>query len=243
MQSSFSLSPAKFKSCNSNLWSSNSSIPYHGQCLLKSAKPEQIRDICRSYFMMRQLQEFYAGVPVKRISYDCGGQLFTATEMFRGRKSNEGKVFMQYENGLDVWVNRNPQDSWTITVDGQKMVLPPYGYAACLPGKLLEYSAEIDGDRVDYSRGPLYTYVDGRGNNTAFPEITAANAYVIHHDGQSRTLTPVPFIEAETITVHAAAMLPLSRDGGALSATAKFGNANGTISFTTSKDVFKYGIQ
>ena len=27
-----------------HLWSSNSSIPYHGQCLLKSAKPEQIRE-------------------------------------------------------------------------------------------------------------------------------------------------------------------------------------------------------
>ncbi len=227
-----------------HLWSSKSAIPYHGQCVLKTAKPEQIRDICRSYFMMRQLQELYAGVPVNQIRYECGGQLLTATEMLRMAKPNEGKVFTQYENGLNVWVNRNPQDNWTVTVDGQKMVLPPYGYAAFMPDKLWEYSAEINGHRVDYSHGPLYTYVDGRGNRTVFPEITAAHAYVIRHDGQSKTVTPVPFIEAETITVHAIVMMPLSRDNGSLSATVKLGNRkDGTISFTTSKDVFKYAIQ
>ena len=226
-----------------HLWSSKSSIPYHGPCVLKTAKPEQIRDICRSYFMMRQLQELYAGVPVKRIRYECGGNLLTATEMLRSNKSNEGKVFTQYENGLDVWVNRNPQDSWTVIIDGRQMVLPPYGYAAFLPGKLLEYSAEIDGHRVDYSRGPIYTYVDGRGQRTIFPEITAANAYVIHPNGQSRTLIPVPFMEEETIDVHAASMTPLTRDNQPAGETIKMEVINGKASFTTRKDVFQYSIQ
>ncbi|MBO4528672.1 MAG: hypothetical protein J5743_13655, partial [Victivallales bacterium] len=220
-----------------------SSIPYHGPCVLNSAKPEQIRDICRSYFMMRQLQELYAGIPVKQIRYECSGSLLTATEMLRSNKSNEGKVFTQYENGLDVWVNRNPQDSWAITVDGRQMVLPPYGYAAFLPGKLLEYSAEIDGHRVDYSRGPIYTYVDGRGQRTTFPEITAANAYVIHPNGQSRTLIPVPFIEEETIDINAASITPLARDHQSAGETVQLEVINGKSSFTTRKDVFQYEIQ
>ncbi|MBR4371890.1 MAG: hypothetical protein IKS92_12640, partial [Victivallales bacterium] len=143
----------------------------------------------------------------------------------------------------DVWVNRNPQDNWTITVDGQKIILPPYGFAAFLPGKLLEYSAEINGHRVDYSRGPIYTYVDGRGQRTVFPEITAANAYVIHPNGPSRMLIPVPFIEEETIAVNAASITPLTRDNHPADETVKLAPINGKASFTTRKDVFQYEIQ
>jgi len=162
--------------------------------------PEEFRNVLKSYFMTRQLQTFYIGVPVKKISYFIDGKYVSASEMLRGNLANSGMVRIEYANGLTVYVNRNPEESWSVTVAGEKLELPPNGYAAFKPDAILEYSAEKDGARVDYSRGPLYTYADGRGSRTTFPELTAAQAYVIYRNADgSRDLVPAPFAEAESV--------------------------------------------
>lgn len=206
---------------------------------------ETYTSLCKSYFMVRQLQEYYTGVPVKEIRYQCGNELLTSSEMLRRNLPNEGKVYEIYENGLEIWVNRNPEGSWNVTVDGKEMLLPPYGYAACLPGKLLEYSAIVNGNRVDYSRGPLYTYVDGRGNTTAFPEITAANAYVFHKAATGRTLTPVPFQKEESITgLSAKAITQFAQDGTALGTKSELELLpDGKARFTTTQNAFRYQLE
>ena len=142
-------------------------------------------------------------------------------------------------------MNRNTQDKWTVEVDGQAFVLPPFGYAAFMPGKLLEYSAEINGHRVDYSRGPRYTYVDGRGVETPFPEITAANAYVFFKDSDARTLTPLPFIAEETVSgIDATRIQPLDRIGKPLAPEADLDVVDaGNARFNVTKEPFKYRLK
>ncbi len=226
-----------------HLWADAPGMPKFGQNLLDRAKPEDMRQICRSYFMVRQLQEYYAGGDVRLIQYQCGKDLLTATQMFRQNRKNEGKVHIAYNNGLELWVNRSPDTNWEVTVEGKAMVLPPYGYAASLPGTLLEYSALVDGHRADYSRGPLYTYLDGRGTRTAFPELTAANAYVIFPDGKARTLTPVPFIAPEKLELPAVqTVTALDRADKPLPAP-KLAVQGAKAAFETAKSAFRYRLQ
>lgn len=208
-------------------------------------KPETYRSLCKSYFMMRQLQELYAGVPVEEIRYQCGDALVTATEMLRKNLPNEGKVYERYANGLEIWVNRHAEASWEVTVDGEEMTLPPYGYAACLPGEIMEYSALKDGHRVDYVKGPLYTYMDGRGEVTEFPELKAAHAYVFHKTPQGTTLTPVPFLAEESLGgLSAAAMTPLAQNGTPEGPRVSLEVIDeGKARFTTSAKVFRYLLE
>ncbi len=228
-----------------HLWASESEFPFNSQNLLAKATPELLRQVAKSYYMMRQLQECYAGVEPAEILYECGDELLTATEMLRGNRANEGKVYVRYANDLEVWVNRNPKAKWTVEVDGRELLLPPFGYAAFLPGKLLEYSAEVDGHRVDYSRGPLYTYMDGRGVRTAFPEITCENAYVFRKEGEAKTLTPVPFIAEESLGGIAATRLTrLARGGQPLAPTEILDLVDaGKARFTTDSQSFRYRLK
>ncbi|MBO4619569.1 MAG: hypothetical protein J5654_05605 [Victivallales bacterium] len=226
-----------------HLWNENREL-YAGSNLI-TLQPEDFRRIAKTYYMMRQLQECYAGVEPEEILYQCGDELLSATEMLRGNRTNEGKVYVRYANDLEVWVNRHPEADWTIEVDGAEMALPPYGYAAFLPGRLLEYSALVDGHRVDYSRGPLYTYVDGRGVRTAFPEVTCENAYVFHKAGDAKTLTPVPFIQAESLGgISATRLTRLARDGQELGPEAPLDLVDaGKARFTTDAEAFRYRLK
>ena len=228
-----------------HLWCGDTSFLYSGNRLLEKATPEQIRRVCRSYFMMLQLQELYAYSLPEEISYQCGGELITATEMLRKNKRHEGKIHIRYDNELEVWVNRSPEARWTVEVDGATMVLPPYGFAAFMPGKLLEYSAEFNGRQVDYSKGPRYTYVDGNGSRTAFPEITCSNAYVIFNKDDMQTLTPVPFIDEESVSILGLTrMTPLDRAGKELAPEVELDVADaGKARFNTRKDAFRYRLK
>ena len=207
---------------------------------------EEFRNVLKSYFMTRQLQTFYLGVPVKKISYFIHDKYVTASEMLRGGLANSGMVRIEYANGLTVYVNRNPEESWSITIAGEKLDLPPNGYAASKPNAILEYSAEKDGARVDYSRGPLYTYMDGRSNVTNFPELTAAQAYVIYHNADgSRDLVPAPFTEAESIGgVDATKVAAFDRAGKELENSVTLeviDNGNGR--FQTIPGAFRYRLR
>jgi hypothetical protein len=197
-----------------HLWDGAGRI-YQGQAF--RLEVGDYRNIIKSYFMMRQLQELYAASTPESIAYEIDGRRYGATEMLRGNLTNSGFIHTRYANGLDVWVNRHGSEAWTVTVAGQELALPPYGYAASLPGTLLEYSAEVAGHRVDYSRGPLYTYLDGRDTVTEFPELTAKGAYVIFRLDAGTKLVPAPFVEPETVTSHASGnVTALDQEGNEL---------------------------
>ncbi|MBE6370340.1 MAG: hypothetical protein E7056_09330 [Lentisphaerae bacterium] len=160
------------------------------------------RNMLKSYFMLRMQQEFVsAGMPDK-ILYNIDGKFYTAGELLRKNLKNSGLIYTTYPNGTQVWANRNKELSWTIDFNGKKLVLPPFGYATlAADGKLTEYSGitSPNAHRVDYAKGEKYVYVDGRDTRSVFPEITCAMSYLLEKRNNNMTLTPTPFIKAETV--------------------------------------------
>ena len=170
-------------------------MPWQGRAVIMKNYENPVK----SYFMIRQVQEYFSGQIPSRIEYDIDGKLMTASEMLKGNFKPSNKIHTVYPNGLQTWVNHNPAGNWVVNADGEEFVLPPYGHVAIVPDELLQYTAIKDGHTVSYSRGKYYTYLDGRGETTEFPEMTAAYTYVIRQiDGKSR-ITPAPFVKAETV--------------------------------------------
>ena len=165
----------------------------------RAAVMKDYEHVLRSYFMIRQVQEYYSGQSPVSILYDIDGKMMTASQMLKSGKTSVGRVYAKYPNGLETWVNRS-DNKWTVNADGEEFELPPScGHVAIVPNKLLQYTALVNGHKVSYSRGKHFTYVNGNGELTEFPEMTAARAYLLRQmDGKTR-LTPVPFIAAETI--------------------------------------------
>ena len=157
--------------------------------------------VLKSYFMIRQVQEFFAGTSALEVKYFINGKFMTASEMLKGNFKPSGKIYARYPNGLETWVNHNKSGNWTVKAGNKEYILPPFGHVAIVPGKLLQYTALVNGKPVDYSKGRHFVYVNGRGNRTAFPEITAANSYVIRTVKGKKVLTPTPFIKAESVAL------------------------------------------
>ncbi|MBE6369979.1 MAG: hypothetical protein E7056_07465 [Lentisphaerae bacterium] len=176
--------------------------------------------VLKSYFMIRQVQEYYGGQIADRIEYEINGKMMTASEMLKGNHQPSGRIHAVYPTGLQTWVNHNKEGNWTVNVEGEEYVLPPYGHVAIVPDELLQYTAIKNGHVVDYSNGKHFVYLNGRGETTEFPEMTAAYAYVIRQiDGKTR-ITPAPFKKAETIKgLSYTKATPLKQDGQAQGAT------------------------
>lgn len=113
-----------------------------------------------TYFMVQQLQEQYVMEPVDQIRYFDGQKLIDTDQAIARDVQLQSRVYIRYKNGLQIWANCNPEGkTWTIELDGKSYTLPKGGWLA--KGKdLLEFSALMNGRRVDYSGGPNYTYVD-----------------------------------------------------------------------------------
>lgn len=207
-----------------HIWDGVSGTSYFGGF---KGTPAVWRNMLKSYFMLRQLQTLYAAARPERILYAADGKEYSATELLRRNIANSGMIHTIYDNGLQVWANRNPEHSWNIEFDGKPLTLPPFGYAALQPGTLVEYSAEINGKRVDYSSGPMYVYCDARDNRTAFPEMTVpGGAYLLERlaDGRSR-LVPQPFLKAEKLeNLRFARTTPCDRDGAPVGPAAPIAN-------------------
>ncbi len=169
--------------------------------------------VLRSYFMIRQVQEYYSGQSPVSILYDIDGTMMTASQMLKSGRTSAGRVYAKYPNGLETWVNRS-DSKWTVNADGEEFELPPScGHVAIVPNQLLQYTALVNGHKVSYSRGKYFTYVNGNGEPTEFPELTAARAYLLRQMNGKTRLTPVPFIAAETIKgLDCENAMPLNQD-------------------------------
>lgn len=165
-------------------------------------------EVLKSYFMMQQLQEFYATTPVDVIRYHHDGELLTTEAAIAADVLGNNQVYLRYANGLEVYVNRHREKDWRVAVNNVAYVLPPHGFVASLTGRLLSYSATKDGHRVDLSLGPRYIYVDGRGRRNDFGGVTAAHSHMLETINSSTYLTPTPFVEPEDLRVWTALLAP-----------------------------------
>ena len=112
-----------------------------------------------TYFMVQQVQEQYVMEPVAEILYCDGNRMVDTNEALARDVQLESQTYVRYKNGLEIWANYNPAGkTWTVASDGVNYVLPKGGWLVKKGKELLEFSALIDGRRVDYSDGPNYTY-------------------------------------------------------------------------------------
>jgi hypothetical protein len=145
----------------------------------------------RSYYMLQQLQSSYAKALVKEIRYaDDNGELVDVSTAIATDVHRRSQLRVKYDNNLVVWVNGNKEDNWKTPV----AVLPPNGFYASDPkGKLIVFSALINGNRADYVHSPAYDYVDGRGKWVETPWAAGDGQVIVLKNPKDHTVEVIPF--------------------------------------------------
>ncbi|MCC6423509.1 MAG: hypothetical protein IT447_08525 [Phycisphaerales bacterium] len=151
-----------------------------------SIEPKIFDQSLLTYFMVQQLQQYYVMEPVAQIRYFDGQTLLDTDRAIATNAHLLSQVYIRYQNGLEIWVNCHPEGKpWTIRNNDQTFVLPKGGWLARMGDELLEFSALIDGRRVDYVNGPDYTYVNPSGHAFEFAgeSYPAGQATILHKKG------------------------------------------------------------
>lgn len=172
-----------------------------------------LADVLKSYHMVQQAQVRYALVPATRIAYHDPrtDELLDTSAAVRTGVYRNNQVHVRYRSGLEVYANGSFADPWDVSVGGARYHLPPTGYVAALGDELLEYSAEVDGHRVDFVRSPAYSYADGRGRAHRFPGVRTDGGVIVRATDGQFWVTPV---DAREVVVYPAEFLPLWRVRG-----------------------------
>lgn len=164
--------------------------------------PKKLKtEVLKSYYIFKQLQKHYAGVPVKSIGYHYNGNLLTAAEAIANKLVGYNQLRIEYKNGTVVYANANAKENYTFEYNGKTITLPPNGYYAINPGKVETASILRNNKRIDYSFGDEYIYVNGNGVRTDFGAVKCANAYALLFENNAIEIIPVPFTKAETIEI------------------------------------------
>ncbi|MBI4607098.1 MAG: hypothetical protein HY721_34470 [Planctomycetes bacterium] len=132
-----------------------------------------MRQTCRSYYMLQQLQSRYALERVASIRYGAGpdtgagvragAATLSSSEALLSGAWKESRLHVRYSNGLEVWVNGNRREPWSVARAGTEHALPPHGWLAAGPDDFTESSELVEGGRCDRLSSPDYVFVDGRG--------------------------------------------------------------------------------
>ena len=140
-----------------------------------------LQRMCRSYYMLQQVQTRYALKAPVRILYWDGKQFRTVSEaVVMDLADDRRQLYIEYPAGLELWLNDHPTEDWRIQLGPQQVTLPPAGWAVWQrDGSLLSYSALQGGGKVDYLRSPSYTYLDGRGKLFSVPEAASDGGLAI----------------------------------------------------------------
>jgi len=139
--------------------------------------------VCRSYFMLQQVQARYGLQAPRRIAYWDGKYLrSTSQAIIDDLPSTRRQLFVEYPSGLKLWLNDSPSEEWRVRIgegSGREITLPPAGWAAYQPNGVLSFSALNGNAKADYLRSASYTYLDGRGGWFAAPEAASAGGLAI----------------------------------------------------------------
>lgn len=121
-----------------------------------------IRQTCRSYYMLLQLQSRYAMESPAAILYGSDrGLLDSSTALLTGAWK-QNWLYLRYDNGVEIWVNGNPTESWTIERNGKTYQIPSYGWFAEHGKDFLTGSIVENNNRFDFVSSPEYVFLDGR---------------------------------------------------------------------------------
>lgn len=138
-----------------------------------------------TYYLVRQLQKRYMMQEVKRICYFDGKKLVPTEEALVSGKYRDNMVYVEYKNGLEIYVNCNWDERiWEITVDGKKYALPAGGWFARQGKTFLEYSVLQNGSRVSFVDSPEYTYLNGYGKKVSAGNLTTDRILIRYKTGK-----------------------------------------------------------
>ena len=135
-----------------------------------------IEGALKSYYMTNAVQQRYALVPAADIRYFDGSKLLTTSEAIRTGAYRRGQVYVKYASGLELWCNLSFDHDWQVACDGKTWLLPPTGHLAFKKGDMLQCSAIVDGQRIDYVESLDYHYLDTRGQSAAFGPLAGRGA-------------------------------------------------------------------
>ena len=140
-----------------------------------------------TYYLVRQLQKRYLMQPVKTIRYFDGTKLVPTEEALVSGKYRDNMLFIEYENGLEIYINCNWDDrNWEINVEGKKYLLPSGGWFARQGKDFLEYSILQNGSRVSYVDSPEYRYLNGYDRKIEVDGITSDRILIQYKTGPKK---------------------------------------------------------
>lgn len=114
-----------------------------------------------SYYLMQQLQKRYIMEDVDDIRYFDGANLLSSSDALRNDAYKKNMLRIRYKNGLVIHVNCNWDNAHWLVRDGDKQYdLPRGGWFAKQGADFVEYSAIVDGRRVDFVDSPEFTYIN-----------------------------------------------------------------------------------
>lgn len=137
------------------------------------------------YYMLQQLQSQYLSSIVTLILYEDNGRMVGLSQaIINDVDFVNAKIYLEYDNGLKLFVNRDQLDNWTVALEGRSYRLPPKGWVAVNHAiGFLEYSANIDVNRVDYVTSPLYTFARSRtGSEQLIDDLTTDGTVALKRD-------------------------------------------------------------
>jgi len=134
-----------------------------------------IRRTCRSYYMIQQVSKRYALQPPRRIEYaDQNGKWLSPSRAIATGAIRDSRLHVVYPNGLELYVNWDKRNNWTVSAQGKMIELPPNGWCAFDTKGFFEASHRVNGRRVDMVLSPEYAYLDGRGAYAESPLLAAS---------------------------------------------------------------------
>jgi hypothetical protein len=194
----------------------------------------------RSYFALQQIHANYAQQQVSDIRYaDEQGNLLSVSAAVASDAHRRSQLVTHYANGLRVIVNGHESETWTTP----EAVLPPNGwFAKDREGKLIGWSAIVDGHRADFVDSPAYTYADGRGQFTRFDK-AACDGQLIGLKRADGTVELIPVGKCANFAIalegRGATAVALAEDGKQLGA-AETRLSRGLVHVTPVAGAFSY---
>jgi hypothetical protein len=138
-----------------------------------------MRQTCRSYYMLQQLQSRYLMEKVAELRYGAGDRLLTSSQALLSGAWKQGQLYIKYASGLQIWVNGNEKTPWTVSFAGTRFTLPAFGWLAAQGKDFITMSLDEGGKRFDRLSSPDYVFVDGRGTLRAFDGVETDGSYAI----------------------------------------------------------------
>lgn len=139
--------------------------------------------VCRSYYMLQQVQARYGLQAPRRIAYWDGKALrSTSQAIVDDLPSTRRQLYVEYPNGLKLWLNDHASEEWRVRIGqgtGREITLPPAGWAAYQPNGVLSFCGLNRSSKADYLRSEAYTYLDGRGQWFAVPEAASSGGLAV----------------------------------------------------------------